>query len=183
MQAAQPDADDAGLISVLAAGDRFLSISHALGCTLSSARLELAFSRVQRGSVTGACMAYVPRGRLQARLRVRVRGAALELVDAAAARGAEPAGAPAGPLRRRRAPGAAQGEGGALSGKAFPGDDCDSEAGDSRDPLAWFGANASPSVARGRSSFAAALTLAVGLAGAKADLRAAAEGLVRAGPS
>ena len=50
-------------------------------------------------------------------------------------------------------------------------------------PTMWFGANASPSVARGRSSFAAALTLAVGLAGAKADLRAAAEGLVGAGPS
>jgi hypothetical protein len=234
--AAHDSVADSLLLALLERGDAALASAAALHRCLAAARLELAFSRTQRGSMTGASVAYVPKGALRAAARVRVvaaggdggggdgdgdgnggsgsdgggrSGARLRLALAVASRSAvtaaalADAGAVAAPgiecgaagvgsaappggdgVRQRRGIGGGSGAGSGGGGGGGAGIGGGGSAGDSArmgglppgsdgggEPLRWFGANASPSVAKGRAAFSEALGLAITAANARAAVQ------------
>jgi len=167
------ETDDTKLLSSLETINAHLSAFNDLENTLKLSRLELSFSRVHRGSLIGASIAYVPLSHFRSKVRVFIKDGLIEMMNDYIEKEEEyntntnkyedyvQKG-----LRHRKT-----GKSVPINIKKLQTFDVEKYVIDDREPLSWFGENSSPSILSAKVRFENVLQLCITVINIRSSLQ------------
>ena len=175
------ETDDIKLLSSLEFINAHLLAFNDLENTLKLSRLELSFSRVHRGSLIGASIAYVPLSHFRSKVRIIIKEGFIELINdySKQEEGYNIITTNSGNelqsgLRNRKIgksiPNKSKSEETINIKKLHISDDKEYVT-DEREPLSWFGENSSPSILSAKVRFENVLQICIKVVNIRSNLQ------------